>query len=243
MRKPRSSNSVSAIQRFSAIRTSHKETAGTRPGRSIFIPEPPGSGVLTAQQFVDADALGGKRLAQHWNARVGIGGATHENVQRGIADFRPGVDGDVALRQHRHAGHPAGLKVVQVNMQQCRAGGLDAAPQRRLDVLDIVEALGAVQIDDQMNAGAADAVTRGEMIFAVERLASFLRYGSRHFQLRLPVFLSGGTWDPQALHRSQEGVLAHAVLPNLDQNPRCRRTGATESESRPISPREPTNSG
>jgi hypothetical protein len=26
--------------------------------------------------------------------------------------------------------------------------------------------------------------------------------------------LSGGTWSLQALRRSQEGVLAHAVLPN-----------------------------
>ena len=48
--------------------------------------------------------------------------------------------------------------------KQRRARGFDAAPQRRLDMLDVVEPLGAVQIDDQMHAGAAHAVANGKMI-------------------------------------------------------------------------------
>ena len=45
--------------------------------------------------------------------------------------------------------------------------GGDAAAQRRLDQVDVVEALGVVQIDDQMHAGAAHAVAHGEMILAL----------------------------------------------------------------------------
>src|ERR1700728_600427 len=201
MRKPRSSNSVSAIQRFSAIGPSHMKTAGTyaRPLSIRF--NLAGSGVLAAQQLVDADALGGKRLAQNRNAGVRIGRAAHENVERSIADFRPSMDGNVALRQHRHPGNPARLEMMQVNMQKRGAGRFDTAPQRRLDMLDVVKTLGAVQIDDQMHSRAAHAVARGEMIFAIA-LASHLRCRGRHFRLRLPVILSGGTWDPQALRRS-----------------------------------------
>ena len=86
---------------------------------------------------------------------------------------------------------------------------LDGAPQRCLDVLDVIEPLCAVQIDDQVHAGTADAVANREVIVAILRQR---RRG--HCEFGLPVFLSGGTWDPQALPRSQEGVLAHAVLPN-----------------------------
>jgi hypothetical protein len=64
-----------------------------------------------------------------------------------------------------------------------------------------------MQINDEVHAGTADAVANGKMICAV-----FHR--RRHLEFGLSVFLSGGTWDPQALPRSQEGVLAHAVLPN-----------------------------
>src|SRR5579862_3259076 len=130
MRKPRSSNSVSAIQRFAgnfSVTTpprcedeSDAETAGTRPGRSSFVNRKSaiGSGVLAAQQLVDADALGGKGLAQHRDAPVGIGRAAHENVERGIAGFRPGVDRDVTFGQHRHSGNSAWLEMMQVNMQE-----------------------------------------------------------------------------------------------------------------------------
>ena len=49
----------------------------------------------------------------------------------------------------------------------------------------------------------------------------YVRYGSGrlHRNSSRLVFLSGGTWDPQALVRSQEGVLAHAVLPNQEKEP------------------------
>jgi hypothetical protein len=74
---------------------------------------------------------------------------------------------------------------------------LDAAAQRSLDMVDVVEPLCTVQVDDQVCAGAADAVANREVI-----VCAIVRRRSRHIELRLPVFLSGGTWDPQALHRS-----------------------------------------
>jgi len=130
---------------------------------------------------------------------------------------------------------------MQVNVQECRAGGFNAAPQRCLDVIDIIEPFGAVQIDNQMNAGAPNTVANGEMVFARKILPAFCRRGSGYFQFDLAVFLTSGTWSAQALHRSQEGVLAHAVLPN--QGPEMPAHRRPVSESRSISPREPTNSG
>ena len=66
-------------------------------------------------------------------------------------------------------GHAVRLEMMQVDMQQRRARRVDAAAQRRLDVIDVVEALGVVEVDDQMHAGAAHAVAVGEMILAILR--------------------------------------------------------------------------
>jgi hypothetical protein len=70
--------------------------------------------------------------------------------------------------------------------------------------------LGIVEIDDQVHAGAAHAIADHKVVLAVID-------DSRNWS-RLDL-LSGGTWDPQALVRSQEGVLAHAVLPNQEKEP------------------------
>jgi hypothetical protein len=196
---------------------------------------------LAAEDFVDVDALGGEGLPQHRDAIIWLGGAAHEDVERRVTRLWPGVDRDVALRQHRDPGHAARLKMVQVNVQERRAGSFNAAPQRRLDMIDIIEPFGAVQIDDQMHASAVNTIANGEVVLARKILPAFCRRGSRHFQFGLAVFLTSGTWGAQAFHRSQEGVLAHAVLPN--QGPEMPDTGAAASESRSISPREPTNSG
>src|SRR5205085_704226 len=99
---------------------------------------------------------------------------------------------------------------MQVDVQQRRARRSDAAAQRLIDVIDVVEVLGVVEIDDQVHTGAAHAVADHEVVLAVVD-------DSRNW-CRLDL-LSGGTWDPQALVRSQEGVLAHAVLPNQEKEP------------------------
>ena len=99
---------------------------------------------------------------------------------------------------------------MQMYVQQRRARGGDAATQRLIDVIDVIEVLCAIEVDDQVHAGAAHAVADHEVVFTV--------VNDRRNDSRL-IFLSGGTWDPQALVRSQEGVLAHAVLPNQEKEP------------------------
>src|SRR5580704_3798651 len=203
MRKPRSSNSVSAIQRFSVTRfpamtTSCEFPIAKRPGLGPAVPiraRPHRLCGLAAQQFADADALRGKCLAQHRDARVRIGRATHENVEGGVASLRPCMDGDVTFGQHGHAGHAVWLEMMQVDVQQRRGCGAYAAAQRGLDVLDVIEPLGTVQIDDQMHAGAADAVTNRKMVLAVlvlaiDALAITRRHRRCHFEFDLPVVLS-----------------------------------------------------
>src|SRR5438874_1212523 len=77
-----------------------------------------------------------------------------------------------------------------------------------------------------MHAGASHALADGEVVVAL-----FLghRSDSGHRRDDADVRLcfaggsfAGGTWGPQALPRSQEGVLAHAVLPNQSEmKPEC----------------------
>src|SRR5205814_6617120 len=103
------------------------------------------------------------------------------------------------------------LEVMQVEVQQRRASGGDATAQRLLDHVEVVEPARVVDVDDEMNAGAAHAVPDDEVIVARVRDDSSNR--------DRPMLLWGGTWDTQALPRSQEGVLAHAVLPNQRWEP------------------------
>ena len=57
--------------------------------------------------------------------------------------------------------------MMQVNVQQRRPRGIDAASQRRLDQIDVVEPLRAMQVDDEMHAGATHAIARREMVYAL----------------------------------------------------------------------------
>jgi hypothetical protein len=120
------------------------------------------------------------------------------------------MDRDMAFRQHRYAGDSAiGLEMVQMDMQQRGAGCVDAAAQRLLDMLHVVEAARMIKIDDKMRAGTGHAVAHHEMI-----LVQVARGGPEG-----SVVFSGGTWSLQALPRSQEGVFRHAALPNQRSNP------------------------
>src|SRR3546814_7675552 len=97
--------------------------------------------------------------AQNLDRAMRLGRAAHEDVERGIAGFRPGVDRDVRLRQHRHAGNTVVRReMMQVDVQQRRLGRLDAFAQSVLDVGEIVDALGAPKVDDKMRSGETLAV-------------------------------------------------------------------------------------
>ena len=69
-------------------------------------------------------------------------------------------------------------------------GGLFCCPTH------VIEPVGLVQIDDEVCARAADAVPHHEMIVVLVGVN----------RERPDVVLSGGTWSPQALPRSQEGI-------------------------------------
>jgi hypothetical protein len=105
--------------------------------------------------------------------------------------------------------------MMDMNMKQRGARSVDATPQCRLDMIDVIEAISFVDVDDEMNARTTHAISNNEMI--APRI--------RGHDTGIP--FSGGTWRPQALPRSQEGVLAHAVLPNQRAN--RRRAGAAEA--------------
>src|SRR5215471_12010266 len=116
MRNPRSSNSVSAIQRFVAelfvdwffdlvmanprgksramvviFRNEGKPQIQIKTkAESGSVPQVPTkvrSGVLAAEDFVDIDALGGEGFAQHRDAIIRLSGAAHENVERRVTRF------------------------------------------------------------------------------------------------------------------------------------------------------------
>src|SRR3546814_17262868 len=92
------------------------------------------------------------------------------DVERGIAGFRPGVDRDVRLLQHRHAGNTVVRReMMQVDVQQRRLGRLDAFAQSVLDVGEIVDALGAPKVDDKMRSGETLAVALNKEVLEIGR--------------------------------------------------------------------------
>ena len=123
---------------------------------------------LPAQVLADRDALGLERFAQHGHAGVRIGAAAHEDVDRGVMRFRPGVDRDVALGQHRYPCHTAmGRDMVQMNVQEGRSRHLNALLQRVADVPKIVQAPGAEQVDDEVCACSPDPISLDKVVFPV----------------------------------------------------------------------------
>ena len=115
--------------------------------------------------------------------------------------------------------------MVQVDVQQRRAGGVDAAAQRRLDQVDVVEALGPVQVDDQMHACATHAVADREMIVAL-----LDRRRRDHGNLIFfGVSLSGGAWSLRPFP-DRKRALGALRPPQPVIQPECRRAGASERQ-------------
>src|SRR6185369_1915793 len=149
------------------------------------------------------------------------------------------MDRNMALRQYRDPGHAVRLEVVHVDMQQGRLRGVHTTPQGRLDQIDVVEAFGPVQIDNEMDPGTTHAVTNGEVVLAI--------FGRRRLHDRnVSDILSGGGWIFRALPRSQEGVLAHCrppqpsgPIPNTGerrQASECRSTSPRTDRSQRLVP-------
>src|SRR5690606_4894145 len=136
--------------------------------------------------------------------------------------FGPRMNRDVALREHRYAADAAvRLERVQMNVQQRGAGGLDTFDERSLDVLKVVEPFSAVDIDDVVRGGSANAVLLDEEVVrnvARTRSGGFLLCSRprnlAHRSATYQVFLLGGLWSVQTHPQLEEGVVRHGVLPN-----------------------------
>src|SRR5512142_1408876 len=91
------------------------------------------SGVLenAALVLADDDPARIERGLEDAKRVSGFRVTAHEHVERRIALLGPGVDADVALRQHRHAGDTAAIgEGVQMDMQQRRASRFHGVDQR-----------------------------------------------------------------------------------------------------------------
>ena len=95
-----------------------------------------------------------------------IARAAHEDVEGGKTAFGPRVQADVRLREHGHARNSAiGGEVVQMDVQQRRAGGIDRLPQCVFYVVGIIEPRRTPEIDQEMRAGEDLAVALDEVVF------------------------------------------------------------------------------
>src|SRR6516162_6255082 len=110
MRKSRSSNRVSGIQRFAAIGdwTTEERWPAARPAACF----PRALCVASAQDLVHLDPTCTEGFTQDREAGVRAGLAAHEHVERGVAGVRPGMDRDVALGEDCNAGDAIGLKMM-----------------------------------------------------------------------------------------------------------------------------------
>src|SRR5579864_6284013 len=129
---------------------------------------PTKSGVLehAALVFADDDAAGIERRLEDTERFSRLRVAAHENIERRVALFGPGMDADVTLREHGDAGDAAAFgEGVQMNMQKRRARRLHRVDQRSFDAVAIVETLGFPQIDDQVTARIGQTVAGDEVVF------------------------------------------------------------------------------
>lgn len=98
---------------------------------------------------------------------MGVGVATHEYVERGVADFGPSMAGDVALCEDRDAGDALGRKAVSVQVQERGASGLRRVAHRLLDGGRVIEVVALVDVDDQVGASVDLRALTGEVVGAV----------------------------------------------------------------------------
>src|SRR5260221_407313 len=144
-----------------------RKRAGASPLRPRFLERRYGLN-HAALMLADHDAAGLESALENLKRLAGLGIAAHEDVEGREALFRPGVDGDVAFRQHRHAGNAAAVfELVQVNMQQGCARLIHRIDQRGFDPLTVIQALGFPKVDDDVTARIGQTVLGNEMIFLV----------------------------------------------------------------------------
>src|SRR3546814_10119794 len=111
--------------------------------------------------LLDHHLRGPEALAQHLHGAVRLSGAAHEDVERRVAGLRPGVDGDVRLGEHRHAGDAVVRReAVQVDVQQSRPGGRHAFAQGVLDIGVVDDAPRAPEVRSEEHTSELQSIMR-----------------------------------------------------------------------------------
>ena len=94
--------------------------------------------------------------AYHFQRALRLRAAAHENIRRGEAEFRPGMDRYMRFRQQHDAGHALSrAEGMEMAMQDLRAGGECALPKQLFDGCGVGQfrLFDTVQIGQQMGAG------------------------------------------------------------------------------------------
>ena len=130
--------------------------------------------LTSAQMLAHHDVLGVERLLQHADGELGLRLAAHEDVEGCVIRLGPAVDRDMRLGQHRHPRHATiRREVMKMYVQQSSISYLHTALERMLDVLQVIQLTGAIQIDDQMATGSLNA-------FALYAVCTSVHVSSRH---------------------------------------------------------------
>ena len=148
--------------------------AGPRRGRASLNP---GSAAARSVRLSVSRACVSELHPSRREARLSAGNAhrvalaADEDVERRVVPFRPGVDGDMALREHQHAGDAAPsakwwkcpCRIVAPVASAARRSTGRYGPDRPGDR--------APEVDDQMRAGVAHAAARNEIVLRVRHAA------------------------------------------------------------------------
>src|SRR5690606_37437178 len=95
--------------------------------------------------------------------------AAHEDIEGAVTDLRPGMNRDVALREHGHPAHPLRRELVGVDVEERRSAGLDAVAEGLLDPVLVIEAGAVDHLDDEVGACEGLAVPADEMVLTLLR--------------------------------------------------------------------------
>jgi hypothetical protein len=106
--------------------------------------------------LADDDTGRRKGLLEHLHRTARFDVASNEDVERGNAGFRIGVDRDVPAVQRGEPGNAFSWRArIEVNMADLRAGHVGTARESPLDMIGIVQPERSEQVYYEMAAGNA----------------------------------------------------------------------------------------
>ncbi|WP_246679384.1 hypothetical protein [Mesorhizobium sp. B2-6-2] len=112
--------------------------------------------VRTTAEIQYTHAFWSKRRCKGEQASEGIASTAHEYIHRSVTFHWPGMDGNMALSQHRKCSNAAiGRENVMVEREHFRFGGLGCVPQDLVYKRSVVEVYGIVEFDNKMSTWQA----------------------------------------------------------------------------------------